>query len=97
MLNRSESRIGDACAIAGGVLLFTGTYLHPMGADPNDAIAAVTEYAADHLLGECPTTEGGPRSWWRERYPTTLTSDLERQGLQVLADEGQDSRAPVRA
>jgi len=30
-------------------LLFVGTYLHPMGADPNQAVAAFTEYAADHL------------------------------------------------
>ena len=36
-------------AIAGAVLLFIGTYLHPLGADPNDAVAAFTEYAADHL------------------------------------------------
>ena len=26
-----------------------GTYLHPQSADPNDAVAAFTEYAADHL------------------------------------------------
>ncbi|HRB81353.1 MAG TPA: DUF4386 family protein [Nitrospira sp.] len=36
-------------AIAGVILLFVGTYLHPLGADPNDAVAAFTEYAADHL------------------------------------------------
>jgi hypothetical protein len=30
-------------------LLLVGTYLHPMGADPNDAVAAFTEYAADGL------------------------------------------------
>jgi len=46
---RSESRIGATCAIAGSVLLGAGTYLHPMGADPNDTVAAFTEYAADHL------------------------------------------------
>src|ERR1700687_704840 len=44
-----ESRIGATCAIVGSVLLFIGTYLHPMGADPNDAVAAFTEYAADRL------------------------------------------------
>jgi len=43
------SRIGATCAITGSVLLFVGTYLHPMGADPNQAVAAFTEYAADHL------------------------------------------------
>jgi len=37
------------CAFAGSVLLFIGTYLHPMGADPNQAIAAFAEYAADRL------------------------------------------------
>ena len=46
---RSESRIGAACAIVGSVLLFAGTDLHPKTADPNDAVAAFTEYAADHL------------------------------------------------
>lgn len=28
-------------------MLFLGTYLHPMGADPNDAAAAFAEYAGD--------------------------------------------------
>lgn len=37
------------CAIAGSALLFVGTYLHPMQADPNQAVAAFTEYAADSL------------------------------------------------
>lgn len=49
MLYRSESRIGATCAIAGSVLLFVGTYLHPLEADPNEAVAAFTEYAADQL------------------------------------------------
>jgi hypothetical protein len=48
-LSRQESRAGALCAIFGSILLFIGTYLHPMGADPNEAIAAFTEYAADHL------------------------------------------------
>ena len=43
------SRIGATCAITGSVLLFVGTYLHPMGADPNQTVAAFTEYAADNL------------------------------------------------
>lgn len=30
-------------------MLFVGTYLHPMGADPNEPVAAFAEYAADHL------------------------------------------------
>src|SRR5947199_6305114 len=41
------SRLGPGAAILGGVLLFIGTYLHPMGADPNVPLAAFTEYAAD--------------------------------------------------
>ena len=47
--SRNESRLGAACAIAGPSLLFIGTLFHPMQADPNDAVAAFTEYAADHL------------------------------------------------
>ena len=49
MVYRSESRVGAACALAGSVLLFVGTYLHPLKADPNEAVAAFTEYAADQL------------------------------------------------
>jgi hypothetical protein len=49
MLDRSESRIGATCAIAGSVLLFVGTYLHPMDTDPNEATVAFMEYAADQL------------------------------------------------
>jgi hypothetical protein len=45
----SECRTGAVCAISGAVLLFVGTYLHPSEADPNEAVAAFTEYAADHL------------------------------------------------
>lgn len=49
MVSRSASRIAATCAVAGSLLLFVGTYLHPMDADPNDAVAAFTEYAADPL------------------------------------------------
>ena len=49
MISRGVSRTAATCAIGGSVVLFIGTYLHPMGADPNDALAAFTEYAADHL------------------------------------------------
>lgn len=49
MLYRSESRIAATCAIAGSVLLFVGTCLNPMTADPNDPFAAFTKYAADDL------------------------------------------------
>src|SRR5262245_35502677 len=40
-------RIGSAAAIAGAVVLVVATMLHPMRADPADAMAAFTEYAAD--------------------------------------------------
>ena len=42
------SRIGPIAAIAGAVVLFVGTYLHPMSADPNVPRAAFAEYAASH-------------------------------------------------
>jgi hypothetical protein len=48
-LSRRSSRAGAVCAIAGSLSLFVGTYLHPMSTDPNDALAAFTEYAADRL------------------------------------------------
>jgi len=44
-----EGRIAGTCAIAGSALLFIGTYLHPLTADPNDAAAAFIEYAAERL------------------------------------------------
>ena len=49
MQMRNASRVGATCAIAGAALLFIGTYLHPMGADPNDPAAAFAEYAGDRL------------------------------------------------
>jgi hypothetical protein len=48
-VTRGSTRAGAVCAIAGTALLAVGTYLHPLDADPNDAVAAFTEYAADHL------------------------------------------------
>jgi Domain of unknown function (DUF4386) len=48
-LDQSHNRLGAICAITGSVLLLLGTYLHPMKADPNDTLAAFTEYAADEL------------------------------------------------
>ena len=49
MVSRRANQTGAACAIAGSILLFIGTYLHPMSADPNQAAAAFAEYAADRL------------------------------------------------
>lgn len=47
-MQKAGSRIGAAAAIIGAGLLFVGTFLHPMNADPNIPLAAFTEYAADH-------------------------------------------------
>ena len=44
-----HAKFGAIAAIMGATLLFIGTFLHPMEADPNDAFAAFTEYAADHI------------------------------------------------
>jgi hypothetical protein len=49
MVSCSEARIGATCALAGSVVLAVGTSLHPLDADPNEAVAAFTEYAADRL------------------------------------------------
>ncbi len=45
----SLNRIGAVGAIAGAMLLFVATSLHPLQADPNDPEAAFAEYAADDL------------------------------------------------
>ena len=47
MPGHNNYRIGAVAAIAGALTLFVGTFLHPMNADPNDPLAAFTEYAAD--------------------------------------------------
>ena len=49
MNGRNLLRIGGPAAMFGAVLVFLGTFLHPSGADPNDASAAFREYAADRL------------------------------------------------
>jgi len=46
--DRTVTAAGMAATV-GAILLTIGTWLHPMGADPNDARAAFTEYAADPL------------------------------------------------
>lgn len=48
-MDSRQSSIGATCAIAGSVVFFLGTYLHPMEANPNEAAAAFSEYAADQL------------------------------------------------
>jgi len=47
MPSRPLARIGAVSAFAGAAMLFVATLLHPSDADPNDALAAFTEYAAD--------------------------------------------------
>ncbi|MBV8454884.1 MAG: hypothetical protein JOZ29_21835, partial [Deltaproteobacteria bacterium] len=49
MPDGGKCKVAAACAIAGSVLLIVGTYFHPVPADPNDAVMAFTEYAADPL------------------------------------------------
>lgn len=49
MQHRNASKPGATCAIAGAALLLVGTYLHPMEANPNEPVAAFTEYAADNF------------------------------------------------
>ena len=43
------TRIGAVAALVGAPLLFIATLLHPLDSDPNDPVAAFTEYAADDL------------------------------------------------
>lgn len=56
MQARLPVRPGPLLALLGTGVLLLGTMLHPMGADPDDAVAAFAEYAADrhwvasHLL-----------------------------------------------
>ncbi|UVK36791.1 DUF4386 family protein [Mesorhizobium sp. AR10] len=45
--SRNQAGLSSALLIVGAVLLFMGTLLHPMHEDPNDALAAFGEYAAD--------------------------------------------------
>jgi len=44
---RYTFRRASVAAFGGALLLFGGTILHPSGADPNDAVAAFSEYADD--------------------------------------------------
>jgi len=46
---RYTLRGASVAAIGGALLLFGGTILHPSGANPNDAVAAFSEYADDQL------------------------------------------------
>jgi hypothetical protein len=48
-ISNAGNRAISIASISGALILFIGTYLHPMNADPNDAFAAFTEYAASHI------------------------------------------------
>ena len=48
-MTSSALKLGAVNAVLGAVLLFIGTALHPMKADPNDPVEAFSEYAADEL------------------------------------------------
>jgi hypothetical protein len=47
MYQPRRNRSLPIAAIGGAILLFVGTWLHPMQSDPNVPLAAFTEYAAD--------------------------------------------------
>ena len=47
MSEHNNYKICAVAAITGALTLFVGTFLHPMNADPNDPLAAFTEYAAN--------------------------------------------------
>ena len=49
MPTNQSTKLGACCAIGGSVLLFTGSFFHPSGANPADPVAAFTEYAANDL------------------------------------------------
>jgi uncharacterized membrane protein (DUF2068 family) len=48
MSRTPTTKLGPLSAIGGAGLLFIGTWMHPMNADPNVPIAAFTEYAGAH-------------------------------------------------
>ena len=71
MSDSGERSVAAIAALAGSVLAFIGTYLHPMEADPNDALAAFAEYAADRL--------------WVASHLTQLAGVVLMMGALVLA------------
>lgn len=47
--DQSLARLGSIAAVAGAILLFVSTLLHPLDSDPNNPPAAFAEYATDSL------------------------------------------------
>jgi hypothetical protein len=81
---RNASRAGATCAIAGAALLFVGTALHPMGVDPNEPVAAFTEYAAD--------------PWWVASHLTQLAGVAAMVvAVLVLTEQLEARRRPCVA
>jgi hypothetical protein len=78
---RTASRAGATCAIAGAALLVVGTALHPMGADPNEPVAAFTEYAAD--------------PWWVASHLTQLAGVAAMVAAVLVLTEQLDARRRV--
>jgi len=83
------------CAIAGSVLLFIGTYLHPMSADPNQAAAAFAEYAADPLWVASHLTQlaGVAPDRGRAVAAGAAIAGGERRGLGRDRGRGSDRRS----
>lgn len=80
MANHGEGEVGGACAIGGSLLLLIGTALHPMDADPSDAVAAFTEYAADR--------------WWVTSHLMQLAGImLMDAALLILAQQVEAARS----
>ena len=48
-MRKGIGTVAAACSIAGTLLLVVGSYLHPVPEDPNDAVVAFAQYAADRL------------------------------------------------
>jgi cytochrome c oxidase subunit IV len=79
MAEHSEGRVGAICSIGGALLLLIGTALHPMDADPSDAVAAFTTYAADQ--------------WWVASHLTQLAGvALMDTALLILARQVETAR-----
>jgi Domain of unknown function (DUF4386) len=65
--------------VVGSLVLLVATLLHPMSADPSDAVAAFTEYAADRL-------------WVASHFAQFVGVCLIFVGLTALARSLQDER-----
>jgi len=69
---RHTLRGASVAAIGGALLLFGGTILHTSGADPNDAVAAFSEYADDQ--------------WWIASHLTQLLGVMLYANIRLPRD-----------